>query len=207
MTDRYGAKGCLCFYDEDGAGASGRWMPNARCPHHGLLADFTDRRETGTYRVIKVEPEDRTVRPMPEPGDDCEACAQYGECLDCQQAREEGCSCLPGEGPCRCTELDESLKDYNAPMPPDVARAMLPPSAFGLDVPDAGPADCNWGKPFACRVHCPLPVAPEATRDFVDTYARHDWVERPRKKDRGLFAAVRRWFSYWWDYAYGRPRS
>jgi hypothetical protein len=170
MTDRYGAKGCLCFYDEDGAGASGRWMPNARCPHHGLLADFTDRRETGTYRVIKVEPEDRTVRPMPEPGDDCEACAQYGECLDCQQAREEGEA-------------------------PDVARAMLPPSAFGLDVPDAGPADCNWGKPFACRVHCPLPVAPEATRDFVDTYARHDWVERPRKKDRGLLAAVRRWFT------------
>ncbi len=164
MTDRYGAKGCLCFYDEDACGASGRWMPNARCPHHGLLADFTDRRETGTYRVIKVEPEDRTVRPEPDdvpPGVDCEACAQYGECLDCQQAREDTEDAL----------ADGRRSLFDAVTAPDVARAMLPPSAFGLDVPDAGPAECSWGRPFACRVHCPSTTEEES----------------------GVLAALRRW--------------
>lgn len=200
MTDRYGAKGCLCFYDEDACGASGRWMPNARCPHHGLLADFTDRRETGTYRVIKVEPEDRTVRPEPDdvpPGVDCEACAQYGECLDCQQAREEGeesehqpvrchpafhcwahCGGCGAEWPCQSalTEMEAVGPTGTPPWrreaeDPDVARAMLPPSAFGLDVPDAGPAECSWGRPFACRVHCPSTT----------------------EEETGVLAALRRW--------------
>lgn len=46
----YGDKGCACWPDEDGAG---RWMPNARCRFHGLLAGYTPpRTETGTYRVV-----------------------------------------------------------------------------------------------------------------------------------------------------------
>jgi hypothetical protein len=182
MTDRYGGKGCLCFCDE------GRWMPNARCPHHGLLADFTDRRETGTYRVIKVEPEDRTVRPEP----DCEACAEYGECLDCEQAREE--------------EADAADVAKAITEDPDVARALLPPSAFGLDVPDVGPADCSWGRPYACRVHCPPPESedPRVTALRAAGYAA--WNRQGKittEEESGVLATVRRWIRGLWAGADG----
>jgi hypothetical protein len=59
----YGAKGCRCFRDEvdvslgeDGGvtRALGRWLPNAACPHHGLLADFTERKDTGVYTVVPL---------------------------------------------------------------------------------------------------------------------------------------------------------
>lgn len=49
MTVDYGAKGCRCFMADDYSD----WMPNASCPHHGLLAGLArDRMETGTYRVV-----------------------------------------------------------------------------------------------------------------------------------------------------------
>lgn len=33
----------------------------------------------------------------------------------------------------------------------------------------------------------------EAEREFVRTYANHTWNERPKKREHGLLAAVRRW--------------
>lgn len=159
MTEPYGVKGCICFCEDYTASYNGhaeeRWMPNAGCRYHGVLSDFIpDRNDTGTYRVIKVEPEDRAVRPEPEPEPDT---VTKGWRLQ--------------DGRLVADVIEEPVSD------PDVARASLPPSAFGLDVPDAGPADCAWGVPFSCRVHCP-PTTEEESQ-------------------RGLRAAVRRigrWF-------------
>jgi hypothetical protein len=57
----YGAKGCRCWRSEDynpwDDRTHGEWLPNASCPHHGLLADYTGgRTDTGAYRVILDPP-------------------------------------------------------------------------------------------------------------------------------------------------------
>jgi len=57
----YGAKGCRCWRSEDynfwDDRTHGEWLPNAHCPHHGLLADYTGgRTDTGAYRVILDPP-------------------------------------------------------------------------------------------------------------------------------------------------------
>jgi hypothetical protein len=47
----YGSKGCRCWVEDAGTPAE-HWMPNAMCPHHGLLADYIQRKDTGAYRVV-----------------------------------------------------------------------------------------------------------------------------------------------------------
>jgi hypothetical protein len=49
----YGSKGCRCWVEDAGTPAE-RWMPNAMCPHHGLLADYIQRKDTGAYRVVDL---------------------------------------------------------------------------------------------------------------------------------------------------------
>jgi hypothetical protein len=63
MTQPYGAKGCNCWVEFPGL-PDETWMPNASCPHHGLLADFTERKDTGVYRVVGMPDYD----PSPESG-------------------------------------------------------------------------------------------------------------------------------------------
>lgn len=73
MTDDYGRKGCRCWPEEldissgaDGlvTRVPGRWMPNAGCPFHGVLAGMVKPRdETGTYRVVSATPEPEECPP------------------------------------------------------------------------------------------------------------------------------------------------
>lgn len=59
MSDMpYGCKGCNCWPDETPAYGTDdeTWYPNASCPHHGLLADYTERKDTGVYRVVPALP-------------------------------------------------------------------------------------------------------------------------------------------------------
>lgn len=59
MSDMpYGCKGCRCWTDQSPAYGleSETWYPNAMCPHHGLLADYTpERKDTGVYTVVQPE--------------------------------------------------------------------------------------------------------------------------------------------------------
>ncbi len=82
----YGAKGCRCFRDEvdvslgeDGSvtRALGRWLPNAACPHHGLLADYTERKDTGVYTVIRSEPGPEAVSWPCDEGEDLRTGSAY----------------------------------------------------------------------------------------------------------------------------------
>lgn len=60
MSMPYGCKGCRCWPDDVPAHgtADETWYPNAMCPHHGLLADYTpERKDTGVYTVVQPEPE------------------------------------------------------------------------------------------------------------------------------------------------------
>lgn len=73
VTDDYGRKGCRCWPEEldvssgaDGlvTRVPGRWMPNAGCPFHGVLAGMVKPRdETGTYRVVSATPEPEECPP------------------------------------------------------------------------------------------------------------------------------------------------
>lgn len=78
MSDMpYGCKGCRCWTDETPAYGLDRetWYPNAACPHHGLLADFTERKDTGVYRVVPAEPQGCSCS-VNNPRDICGYCAK-----------------------------------------------------------------------------------------------------------------------------------
>jgi hypothetical protein len=68
----YGCKGCRCWPDDVQAqgDANETWYPNAMCPHHGLLADYTERRDTGVYTVIRNEPGPEAVSWPCDEGED-----------------------------------------------------------------------------------------------------------------------------------------
>ena len=80
MSEPYGAKGCRCWPEDTPAYGlpSERWMPNAACPHHGLLADYTERKDTGVYTVISkpVTIEPRSDWPCDE-GEDLRTGSAY----------------------------------------------------------------------------------------------------------------------------------
>jgi hypothetical protein len=75
MSQPYGSKGCRCWRSEDYNPWDDRtteWMANAACPHHGMLADFTERMETGTYDVViskpvTIEPRQPLINQIREP--------------------------------------------------------------------------------------------------------------------------------------------
>lgn len=72
MSHDYGAKGCRCWRSEDYSPwddrTHGDWLPNANCPHHGLLADYTGgRTDTGEYRVTLPAPDTGTGTATPPP--------------------------------------------------------------------------------------------------------------------------------------------
>jgi hypothetical protein len=74
MSDMpYGCKGCRCWPDQTPAHgtADETWYPNAMCPHHGLLADYTERKETGTYSVVQPELEPPRDLSTPLDGPEC----------------------------------------------------------------------------------------------------------------------------------------
>src|SRR5690606_6278162 len=105
----YGAKGCRCFRSEDynfwddRTNTNETWLPNAACPHHGLLADYTERRDTGVYTVIRSEPGPESVSWPCDEGEDLRTDSAYthGPCppecganpMDCPGPAADG-ACL-----------------------------------------------------------------------------------------------------------------
>ncbi len=81
MSAEYGAKGCRCFRSEDynfwDDRTHGEWLPNAACPHHGLLADYTERKDTGVYTVIRSEPGPEAVSWPCDEGEDLRTGSAY----------------------------------------------------------------------------------------------------------------------------------
>lgn len=180
----YGDKGCRCWRSEDYNPWDDRthheWMPNASCPQHGLLAGLArDRMETGTYRVDLSTPPDGPECP---PGvhsmfDPCPGgCLNDDDEIDEKEAAEEeaeaeylnGLLCRRhGVDDCFCSgppDYTIALAAEYAPNPRPEGECP-PPRPGSLEWfaeerarRDAergpGPADCAWGEPFACRVHC-----------------------------------------------------
>lgn len=98
MSVDYGAKGCRCWRSEDynfwDDRTHGEWLPNAMCPHHGLLADYAERRDTGQYTVISkpvtIEPRQDVRPPWPcDEGEDLRTGDAY--------THREACQALWGE--------------------------------------------------------------------------------------------------------------
>lgn len=82
----YGGPGCRCWGEPDDEAPGGaRWMPNAGCRHHGLLAGYTrPRTDTGTYRVVDLPlpPEPTGCSCSVNEWEPCPYCAQVlGEVL------------------------------------------------------------------------------------------------------------------------------
>lgn len=195
MTTPYGGKGCTCWPNEDynpWDDRTAEWLPNASCRHHGVLADMLPpRNDTGTYRVVTPPtdyevahgiddvPEDyRLDEAQPEPvKDDCDrdgrAPEPSGGTLPPYRPREDEIAVVL-DNPTPCPE-GECHKIYNCPrecpVPPDLARAMSQMEVLRR-TDGVGPADCAWGTPFSCRVHCPSTT---------------------EEGDRGILATVRRW--------------
>lgn len=107
MSDMpYGCKGCRCWTDQSPAYGleSETWYPNAMCPHHGLLADYTpERKDTGVYTVVQAWPTDEeedartgdayTHAPGCQPSDCCGDPAAHRRDLS---TPPDGPECPPG---------------------------------------------------------------------------------------------------------------
>ena len=193
MSTPYGVEGCICWADQDGDG----WYPNAACPYHGVLADFTpDRRDTGTYIVhrgadgkptelepVVALPDVKTgsyqvfsneavedVTPVPcerHPG----ASTIAGLCAMCV-VTPDGPECPPG---------------YHSIFDP------CPGGCLNDDEPDPDPADgCGYHQEGQdCEYHGPLPL------HIITTEQEQD--DRP-----GVLAAIRRWVA---RLVYGRAHD
>lgn len=147
MTE-YGAKGCRCWPEDeldvstglDGfiTRIPGRWMPNASCPHHGLLAGMlAPRTDTGVYRVVRADDGTPTVLEPMEGVDLSVAhrvdrgCAE--ECTGCGVRQDflgrcEECLEDADAWTVRHTLTPEEAKAMSEAMAdPDAPRRRLPP--------------------------------------------------------------------------------
>lgn len=187
----YGRKGCRCFLVEATETVSHeldyvsvdeqrRWMPNAACSFHGILADYErGRRDTGVYAVVPVGYRPRDLSTPPD-GPECppgthsmfDPCpggclneddegVPYDDCvtgdmehwLNCECTTEEGCK---GPRGCSCSVNE----------PNDLC-------AYCSQVPRAWP--CDEGEDI--RTGDAYTLAPHTTE----------------QKERGVLATVRRW--------------
>lgn len=104
----YGAKHCRCWPDENGQIGT-RWLPNAGCPYHGMMKDYTaPPMNTGTYRVVGRKGEDYVE---PEPVTRNWRLEGGRLVADVVSRSAQGCSCSVNQpDPCAyCAAVTEAL--------------------------------------------------------------------------------------------------
>lgn len=208
MSAEYDSKGCRCWRSEDynfwDDRTHGGWLPNAACPHHGLLADFTERRDTGAYTVIS--------KPVTiEPRQDLSTPPDGPECPPGLHSMFDPCP-----GGCLNDDERESWKEWQARVKRDMERIAASGEDLSEEPDDWGPyARGGFLRPGPTRTSNdteePEPVSRhqgEAGQTTCYacglTYAGGTYLERARwlvdhphetteeESQRGLRAALRR---------------
>lgn len=173
MSTPYGADGCRCWFRdwEDGREEGDfSWEPNAHCPYHGILP--RERMETGEYRVYtgpcERHPGASTI------GGLCAMCSRRPDALwQTTPAPVEPNPCPDGE----CLGSWDCPRECPAPEADDVEP--------GTD--DVDYDDCRGGMEDWMFCACTESEGGCKEREY------NACVITEQKKERGVFAAVRRW--------------